>query len=230
MTALQARPDSARFLFEDIAEDVAERLGFLRHDPGRTLVLGDPAGAVAQVLAPLGAKVCLPADFPLESPWPHGQFDTIVAALSFDTANDLPGALIHARRALASGGLLLATMVGAGSLPTLRAVMLVADGERPSPRLHPQVDVRAGAQLLQRAGFADPVADGRSLSVRYGALRQLVADIRAQGLSNVLVRAGKPLGKGALARALDAFAAAADDDGRVTEQFELLTLTGWRKA
>lgn len=206
-----------------------ERLAFLRHTPGRTLVLGDPTGALAATLAPLGASVSNLPHFSLESPWPYGPFDTVVAALAFDTTNDLPGALIHARHALASGGLLLTTMLGAGSLPALRAIMLAADGDQPSPRLHPQVDVRAGAQLLQRAGFADPVADGRSLTVRYGTFRQLVADLRAQGLSNVLVRSGPPLNKAAFARAREAFASARDAEGRVAEQFELLTLTGWRK-
>ena len=48
----------------------------------------------------------------------------------------------------------------------LRAVMLAADGERPAARMHPMVDVRSGAQLLQRCGYADPVANTRGLDVR----------------------------------------------------------------
>lgn len=227
MAALQARPTAARYLFDDVAEDVAERLGFLRHAPGRTLVLNDAAGLLRAPLAALGAEIVECGPFPLEEPWPVDGLGLIVAAFSFDSANDLPGALIHARRALAPGGLLLAAMIGAGSLPVLRRTMLAADAERPAPRLHPQVDVRAGAQLLQRTGFADPVADSRSLSVRFGALERLVADLREQGLGNVLAEGGPPLGKAALARARAAFAAEADAAGRVTESFELLTLSGW---
>ena len=90
------------------------------------------------------------------------------------------------------------------------------------------VDVRAGGQLLQRAGFADPVIDSRSLDVSFRSLDRLVADLRAQGLANVLARSGPPLGKAALARARAAFAAAGAD-GRTTERFEILTLSGWRK-
>ena len=103
-----------------------------------------------------------------------------------------------------------------------------AGDERPTPRLHPQVDVRAGAQLLQRTGFADPVVDIRSLVVSFRSLDQLVADLRAQGLSNVLARSGLPLGKAALARARATFAAAAQD-GRTTERFEIITLSGWKR-
>jgi hypothetical protein len=94
------------------------------------------------------------------------------------------------------------------------------------PRAHPQVGTRAGGQLLQRAGFADPVIDSAA-ALRYRSLDRLVQDLREQGLSNCLARTGAPLGKAALARARDAFAAAADADGRVTETFEILTLSGW---
>ena len=236
MAALQQGPDPARYLFADVAEDVAERLAFLRHRPARALVIGDPGGQIAQALAPHGAEV-LDADpapglalhqFDLEQPWPTAGFDLVVATFVFDTANDLPGALIHARGALASGGLLLVTMLGAGSLPALRAIMLAADGERAAPRLHPQVDVRAGAQLLQRAGLSRPVADSRGLDVRFSSLGSLTADLRAQGLGNALSQAQRLPGRAALSRARAEFAALADEQGRVTEHFELLTLTGWR--
>ena len=135
--------------------------------------------------------------------------------------NDLPGALIHLRGALAPGGLLIAQFMGAGCLPHLRAAMLAADADRPAPRLHPMVDVRAGGQLLQRAGLADPVIDYRTLSVSFGSFDRLIGDLRAQGLSNVLASPGPALGKAALARARAAFG-----DGRVTERFEILSLSG----
>lgn len=226
MRRLQERPEAARFLVEDIADDVVERLGFLRHAAAKVLVLGDAANLVARALGrPADA-----GDFPLERPWPVSGYDLIVSAFAHDTANDLPGALIHARRALAPGGLALITMLGAGSLSTLRSIMLAADGERPAPRVHPQVDVRAGAQLLQRAGFANPVADSRSLRVRYRTFGSLVADLRAQGLGSALADRTPSIGKAGLARAQAAFAAEADEDGRVTEQFELLTLSGWAPA
>ena len=228
MMARRTRTGHARYLFDELAEDTVERIGFLRHQPTRSLVLGDPTGAVAATLA--GAVLQHPCPpFPLDQPWPDTGFDLIVACFAFDCENDLPGVLIQARQALAPGGLLLATLIGAGSLPVLREVMLKADGDRPAPRLHPQVDVRAGAQLLQRAGLADPVADGRSLNVRFGRLADLVQDLRDQGLTSVLAQGGPPLGRSAYARAEAAFADLAGPDGRVTERFELLTLSGWRR-
>ena len=79
----------------------------------------------------------------------------------------------------------------------------------------------------QRAGLADPVIDSRSLDVSFRSLGRLVGDLRAQGLSNVLARPGPPLGKAALDRARSAFADAGQD-GRTTERFEILTLSGWK--
>jgi len=230
MAALQRTPEAARYLRDDIAEDTVERLGFLRHHPHRTLVLGDAGAVLAAALAsPDNAVVTSDPALVLDQPWPLDGFDLIVAALALDTVNDLPGALVHARHALAPGGLLLATLLGAGSLPALRSIMLAADADRPAPRLHPQVDVRAGAQLLQRAGLADPVADSRTLTVRFSSLPRLVGDLRAQGLSSALIRGGAALTRAGHARALDRFAELAEPDGKVSERFELLTLSGWRR-
>lgn len=225
---LQSRADPARFLLEDMTEDMIERLSFLRHEPRRALVVGDWAGGLSDWLRRQGTDVTQAEpseDFDEEVPYPFGEFDLVASLSSLDTVNDLPGALIHIRRALAPGGRALVSFAGAGSLPTLRRIMLAADAERPAARLHPMVDARAGAQLLQRAGWAEPVTDSRTLTVAYRSLERLVADLRAQGLGNVLAQHA-PLSRAALERARAAFAAEADERGRVVETFEILTLSG----
>lgn len=236
MRAHQHRPEAARFVMADMVEDVLERLAFLRHAPERALVIGDWTGELARPLAAGGAEVLRadPAPGPgevaidEERPLPWGGFDLIASLGLLDTVNDLPGALIHIRGALAPGGLAIASFAGAGSLPALRSVMLAADGDRPAARLHPMVDVRAGAALLQRAGWADPVADGHALRVRYASLARLVADLREQALGNVLTSRSPPLSRAARRRAEAAFETLADADGRVSETFEIVTLSGRR--
>lgn len=225
MLALQRRPDAPRYLIDDMIEDVQDRLGFLRVVPERGLVIGDHTLGLA---ADLTAEILDPVSgFDEEQPLPFTGYDFIASLGTLDTVNDLPGALVHLRNALAPGGLMIASFLGAGSLPQLRAAMLAADGERPAPRMHPMVDVRAGAQLLQRAGFADPVADCRTLQASFRSLDGLVADLRSQGLTSVLARGGPPLGRAALDRARQAFATGSD--GRTVERFEIVTLSGWRK-
>ena len=218
--------DAARYLLDDMVEDVLERIAFLRHTPSRALVIGDRTGDLATALNLQGCIV-ESADPALgldeESPCPASGFDLIASLGTLDTVDDLPGALIHLNRALAPGGLALASFMGAGSLPVLRAAMLEADGDRPAPRLHPAVDVRAGGQLLQRAGWADPVVDSRTLDVRFSSLDRLVSDLRDQALGNVLARHGTPLTRAARESAARAFG------NETVERFEILTLSGWRR-
>jgi SAM-dependent methyltransferase len=228
--ARHARGDAARFVLDDMIEDVAERLSFLRQPAGEALVIGDRSGALVCDLEAEGHTV-IPQD-PLgldeELPYPRGGFDLVVGLGTLDTVNDLPGALVHIRNALAPGGRAIVEFVGAGSLAHLRRAMLAADGERPAARLHPMVDIRAAAQLLQRSGWTEPVADCRTLRAAYRSLDRLVADLRDQGLGNVLVSSAPPLGKAALQRARAAFLEEADGDGRVVESFEIVTLSGRR--
>jgi len=229
LACMQRAADPARFVIDDVVKDMLERLAFLRHEPKRALVIGEWTAGLGKALRQREAEV-IEADpgagFNEEQPFPFDGFDFIASVATLDTVNDLPGALIHVRRALIPGGRAIASFVGAGSLPTLRRIMLAADGERPAARFHPLVDVRGGAQLLQRAGWADPVADSRTLTVAYRSLDRLVADLRAQGLGNMLA-AHAPLGKAGLERARAAFAAEADAEGRVVETFEILTLSGY---
>lgn len=224
--AMGASP--ARFILDDMADDICERLAFVRHSPARALVIGDVTGALAAALQAGGSTVIGDAGFDLEQPWPVEGCDFVAVLGLLDAVNDLPGALIHLRSALAPGGLAIASFVGAGSLAALRAAMLAAEPDRPAARLHPMVDHRAAPQLLQRAGWKDPVVDTHRLDVRYSALATLVSDLRDQGLGNALARPAAALGKAARARAEAAFAARADASGKTAESFEIITLTGRR--
>ncbi len=234
MLASAQRPD---FLHRGMADDVIERLAFLRHEPERSLVIGEPFVRLTNHLRDAGSFVAEydlvgyfdHSTLDLERPFPVGNFDLIAVFGLLDTVNDLPGALIHLKNALAPGGLVIASFPGAGSLSKLRQVMLAADDERPAARMHPLVDNRAAAGLLQRAGWSDPVVDSYTLTLRYRSLMALVHDVRALGLGNALASKAPPLGKAALARAEAAFAELADDDGRLTETLEILTLTGRKK-
>lgn len=225
MLRTQLQPDAPRYLLADMVEDVIDRLGFLRHTPREVLAIGD-LGELGQAFAGPECRVtgCDPAArFDPEAPYPAGGYDTVVSLGVLDTVNDLPGALIHMRGALAPGGLAIAQFLGAGSLPRLRAAMLAADGDRPAPRLHPMVDVRAGGQLLQRAGWADPVVDSRSVDVRFASLGRLIGDLRAQGLGNVLAQPGPNLSRAQYSVVKEQFGTG------TTERFEILTLTGWKR-
>jgi hypothetical protein len=220
--------DAATFLLDDINDDIVERLNFVRHAPQRALVIGPCTRAMADYFARSSATVTDGLTINPAEPVPGGNYDCIAVIGQLDAINDLPGALIHLRNALTPGGLMIASFVGGQSLPALRAATLAAEPDRPAARIHPMVDSRAAPQLLQRAGWKDPVVDAHTLTVRYSSLDRLVTDLRDQGHGNALARPGPPLGKAALARARAAFAARADAGGKTAETFEIITLTGRR--
>ncbi|RJY08505.1 methyltransferase domain-containing protein [Aurantiacibacter aquimixticola] len=216
------------FVLDDMVEDVLDRLAFTRHEPERSLIVGDTSGRIAASLEGevITRDITRRDALDLEAPYPSSDFDLIAVFGLLDAVNDLPGALVHIRNALAPGGMAIASFVGGASLKALRRAMFEAEAERPAARMHPLIDHRAAPGLLQRAGWADPVVDSHSLTVRYSSLERLVQDLREMGLGNVLASPGPPLTHAAYHRARDAFAAQADADGKVSETFEIITLTG----
>lgn len=238
-----AAGDDADYLFRRAADEMLERLDLVTRSFSRALDLGTGRGYLAARLRARGLEVAQAdagARFAAEArglqgdedrmPFADGAFDLVVSVGALDSVNDLPGALILARRALAPDGLFLAAFAGAGSLPRLRAAMAAADEAEggAAPRIHPQIDVRAAGDLLQRAGFALPVVDSETVEVRYPGLAALVADLRAMGATNILAsRSRKPLGRLGYGAAAAAFAAAAEADGKTRERFEILHLLGW---
>jgi len=220
--------DAATFLLDDIADDIVERLDFVRHAPQRALVIGQGTLSLNNYLARSATEAIEGLTINPAEPVHGGPYDFIAVIGQLDAVNDLPGALIHIRNALTPGGLVIASFIGGQSLPALRAAMLAAEPDRPAARIHPMVDSRAAPQLLQRAGWKDPVVDAHTLMVRYSSFDRLIADLRDQGLGNALDRPAPPLGKVALARARAAFAARGDSDGKTAEAFEIITLTGRR--
>lgn len=162
-------------------------------------------------------------------PFADGSFDLVVSAGVLDSVGDLPGALTLARHVLRPDGLFLAAFTGAGSLGTLRQVLQQAEADRPAARIHPQVDVRSAGDLMMRAGFALPVADTETLTVRYPNLFALLRDLRAMGATNAMPDR-VPLRRDVLTRAASLFADRADADGRTRETFEIIYMTGWAPA
>ncbi|KLE35513.1 methyltransferase domain-containing protein [Aurantiacibacter luteus] len=230
IAGLQRREHAARYVIDDMIAEIAERLAFVRREPGAAAVVGDWTGDLAAYLERSGHAITRfdAATLDEELPWPTGEFDLVVSLGTLDTVNDLPGALVHVRQALAPRGMAIATMVGGASLGKLRRAMQEADGDRPAARMHPLVDPRSAPGLLQRAGWSNPVVDTQRLTVRYSSLDVLVADLRAQGLGQVLASVPPPLTRAACERARAAFMAQADADGKVSETFEIVTLTGGR--
>lgn len=161
----------------------------------------------------------------------QGPFDLAVSLFSLQAINDLPGAMIQIRRQLKPDGLFLAVLFGGASLSELRQSFTAAESEilgGVSPHIAPFADARDMGALLQRAGFALPVADIERLTARYSTLSSLVRDLRAHGQSNALSgRRKKSIGKRVLNAINEHYARHHAQDGKLLATFDLLYATGW---
>lgn len=198
--------------------DLGSAMGEL-NIPGATITRLDAGAAFAAASGATQGDEDMPH-------FPEGSFDLVISAGVLDQINDVPGALALIRRALKPDGLFLGAFLGAGTLSTLRAAFREAEGDRPVARFHPQIDVRAGGDLLSRAGFTMPVSDAETLTVRYSSIFGLFRDLRGTASTNLLPGT-PPLTRGTLMRVVDAFGAKADPDGKTPEKFEIIYLTGW---
>ena len=237
------------FLLARAAEDIVDRLSVIKRSFATVLNLGAGTSVLTQALADVpgielvvemdSTPQCLmggscPGVVGDEEALPFGaeRFDLVVAGLTLQYVNDLPGALAQIRRILKPDGLFLGVMAGGDTLRELRQAALLAEEDvhgGASPRVAPFADVRDLGGLLQRAGFALPVADSDHVTVTYNTPLDLMRELKAMGASNVLAdRRRVPMTRRLLLRIAERYAALfSEPDGRVGATFELLTMTGW---
>ncbi len=244
--ALSAGP--ADFLLEVVAGELAERLSVVERRFERAIELHGHTGLVARALTATGKidhmervesdRIFAAPDetltvSPLETvPVEPQSANLIVSPLALHLTNDTPGIFVQICRALKPDGLFLAAIPGGGTLQELREVLLAAESEitgGASPRVIPFPDVRDVGALLQRGGFALPVTDRETYTVRYDSLFPLMRDLRAMGMANPLTgRSRRPLSRALLLRAAELYAERfSDPDGRIRATFSIIYASGW---
>ncbi len=235
----------ADFLHREVAGLMADRLTEVTRDFRSIALIGTGAGVVVAALRPdrngltqldpspamalaAGADVLTSETLPLA----EGAHDLIVSTLLMHLANDPVGQLIQMCRALKPDGLMLAALFGGQTLHELRTSLAEAEVECEgglSPRVAPMAEIRDLGGLLQRAGFAMPVADAERLTVTYATPLHLMRELRAMGETNILTaRRRESMRRATLTRACDIYSQHfGTPDGRVRATFEIVFLTGW---
>ncbi|MCK7612524.1 methyltransferase domain-containing protein [Roseibium sediminicola] len=248
LRALMGAQPGADFLLQTVTEDLQDRLMLINRSFEMAVDLGGHTGLIANALRASGKTGrVLRADLFAADPGlppPHlvcddaflpfkeQSVDLIVSALNLQFVNDLPGTLVQIRRALKPDGLFLATLAGAGTLSELRDSLTRAELEirgGADARVLPFADTRDLGSLLQRAGFALPVTDVDTFTVRYDTLFALMADLKAMGATTILKdRSRTPLSRNVFLRAAELYAENySDPDGRIRATFSFVTLAGW---
>jgi len=214
------------FLHEAARAEIEDRLSMVNKSFHAPAVVGGVPGPW-QGLLPDARMVEDDETLPLGK----AAHDLVVHAMSLHWANDPVGQLIQSRRALVPDGLFLAVFPGGQSLHELRASLAQAESDLCgglSPRVAPMGEVRALGALLQRAGFALPVADAVRLTASYASPLDLMRELRAMGEGNALdARRRRPTRRTLIARACEIYEQGFGADGRIPATFELIVLTGW---
>jgi NADH dehydrogenase [ubiquinone] 1 alpha subcomplex assembly factor 5 len=247
-----ARPRPVDFLHTAVAERLLDRLDAIARPFPTALDLGDCRKTLYRALSRRpGTERVVVADpsvawlgpesglrvaaDPQLVPFAEGSVDLAVGVLLLHWVDDLPGALVQLRRTLEPDGLLLMAMLGGKTLAELRAVLieaeLVEEGGA-GPHVSPMAELADVAALLQRTGFAMPVADAETIVVTYPDMPALLHDLRGMGETNALaLRRRTPLRRATLGRAAALYRERYGSvNGRIGATFELLWLTGWAPA
>jgi len=247
--------DQFDFLKVRVCDDLMERLADTPHQFERALDLGCHTGQLAQRLAGYpGIGRVEASDLSLgmveraqaagihaiqvdeeRLPYEVASFDLVVNALSLHWVNDLPGALIQIRRTLKPDGLFLGALFGGGTLHELRTSLMEAEAELTGgagARVSPMPRLQDMASLMQRAGFALPVVDLDRVTVRYGSVFKLLADLGGMAERAAFASGqSRGLSRRILMRMAEIYAERfSDPDGKVRAEFEIIYLSGWAPA
>ena len=237
------------FIHREIAALITDRLAEVTRSFSDALIIGSGGGVHAQAIAGRVSAIrqiewsaararqasLEPSPYSDALPIDPASYDLIVSALELHWANDPVGQLIQMRRALRQDGLLVAAMFGGQTLAELRDALSRAEVEVTgglSPRIAPMAEIRDLGGLLQRTGFAMPVADSERLQVSYPDTAALMRDLRAMGETNILTdRRRVGLTRSILQRTSEIYSEDyPSNGGRIRATYEIIFLTGWAPA
>ena len=193
------------WLHAEVAQRMAERLGFITLKPQRVLDVTPTLGASRDVLRAAypkaewlwhesnpGLAACARRQRAL-SWWqrlrtaPDGELTSLPAKPAVDlvwsnmalhASSDLPGELAAWQSSLATDGFVMFSCLGPDSFIELRALFTQKGFGRAAPDWWDMHDV---GDLMLKAGFADPVMDQERLTLTWETPQRLLADLRALG-------------------------------------------------
>lgn len=214
------------FLHDRVVDEVQERLAEVKKSFTAPLLMGHVTEAFAQAF-PKAHRI---ADTDRLDIRP-GSRDLSLHLFGLHWADDPVGQLVQSRLALKPDGLFMGVLFGGQTLHELRACLAEAEAALTgglSPRVLPMADLRDLGGLLQRAGFALPVADSQTFTVRYPDLSKLALDLRGMGETNALANRSRRMASRALfAETERLYRQAFSQDGYLIATFEVVFLTGW---
>lgn len=232
----RANINSADYLFKEAADRLADRLEGVNRTFERTIEI-DPRGDFSTHSLQQYSSVKTIQRILSEGEFldlEQQSYHLIISLLNLHWVNDVVGALIQIQQALKPDGLFLGSLFGGMTLNELRQAQVAAESELYggiSPRISPFTDVREMAGVLQRVGFALPVADTETITVYYKDAITLMRDLKAMGEQNALIKRPKNfISKRLLNKMNEKYMEMFGTVDGIPATFEIITVTGWKEA
>ena len=115
-------------------------------------------------------------------------FDLIFSFLDLHHINKIPEHLISIKKILKPNGIFMGCFFGEENLKNLRQNFLATEASITSPKFFPYIEIKTAGNILQQAGFAEPITDLDRINIEYSKLKTLCKDIRDIGETNILIK------------------------------------------
>lgn len=202
---------AAAFLPREVGTALCERLDFIRIEPKTILDIGAGTGIISQLLQQRYSsaqvialdlatlrlqeidgkqitKVCADAH---TLPLANDSVDLIVSNLCLSWCQtELDNVFKEWQRVVKPGGTLLFTCFGPDTLQELKASFRASDDLIHVPHF---IDMHDIGDSLTRSGWQDPVLDVEHLTLTYASVKQLLHDVKSQGLNTFQMPTRKTL-------------------------------------
>lgn len=230
------------FLHEEAAQIIGQRLGAINRDFLNPALLfdGPHSGALAEQLRrdvkniKTDFEIVPFAQINSTKPVLPSSIDLAVSIFDLHFVGDLLKILTTINQALKPDGLFIAALPIAGTLEQLHRAMLAAESELSAAaamRIDNFLTLQQLADLMHQADFRLVVGDTEKITISYGSLKKLLADLRANGASGVdgSTSITRPLPRRFLSLVETHYRQkSSDKNGKLLASINLAFLSGWR--
>ena len=236
------------FLMVYVVDEIMERLSAVSRDFSNTIALfgttdylakkcieSDKIGEVIRIERPVWWGESPKANKEIEGDnlgLAPQSCDLICAPLTLHWSEDLLLIFNQLNLALRPDGLFTATFLGTDTLTELRQSLAQAESEicnGMASRIDIFPSLSEYGSLLQQSGFALPVVDRETITIRYDHPSKLISDLRNMGATNRVPDKDHNLTRAIYNRMCEIYQSKfSDDDNRIRATFEIIFLSGWK--
>ncbi len=237
-------------LQKQVAEQLVEKLEFIKHQPGLILDIGAGTGFLRKpllkrykksrlILTDLSQGMLRQArrnDSLLFSrsshccadmeqlPMAADSVDMVISSLALQWSNDLDRVMAEIHRVLKPGGLLMFSTLGPDTLKELRQVWQSVDADA---HVNVFLDMHDIGDCMVRTGLSGPVMDVDYYTLTYDKPMDVMRDLKTLGSSNHLIHRGKSLkGRGVIRRVAENYESFRRD-GKIPSTYEVVFGHAW---